>query len=240
MVDDKFFPIGTGTSKPRVLKYCLVKTNELNIKKVKNDPFSHRLNRFDLLQNKVIFSFFFSLILILKPVEASAKERIRNVQVRVSKQEILVSANLIGGFSEEVVNDIQNGIRKEFYYYILLKRKEKNWFDEEIHSKTIRFAVKYDTLKKEYFVIQSGGEKIVEKRVADLKEMQEWVSRIDQIKLAMTAALKKGERYYVSVKSQMKAAELPFYLDYFLFFIPFLEIDTPWTHSSLITLERGE
>ncbi|MBN4054210.1 DUF4390 domain-containing protein [Nitrospira defluvii] len=212
----------------------------MNIDKIKNDFFFYCFNRFDLLQNKAIFGFFFSLIFIFNPVEGFAKERIQDVQVRVSKLELFVSANLTGGFSEGVVNDIQNGISKEFFYYILLKRKEKNWFDEEVHAKTIRFSVKYDTLKKKYFVIQSGGEKVIEKRVADFKEMKAFVSRIDQIKLAMTATLKKGERYYVSVKSQMKAAELPFYLDYFLFFIPFLEIDTPWANSSLIALERGK
>lgn len=220
-----------------VLNYCLAKINELN---VKTDFFCHRFNGCNFLHNKVIFSIFFFIVFIFNPAEGFAKERIRDVQVRVSKLEIFVSANLIGGFSEDVVNDIQNGISKEFFYYILLKKKEKNWFDEEVYAKTIRFSVKYDTLKKEYLVVQSGGEKVVEKRVTNFKEMKALVSRIDQIKLAMTTSLKKGKRYYVSVKSQMKAAELPFYLEYFLFFIPFLEIDTPWANSSLIALEPGK
>jgi hypothetical protein len=36
----------------------------------------------------------------------------------------------------------------------------------------------------------------------------------------------------VSVKAEMKAPQLPLYLDYFLFFIPFLEIDTEWRNTA--------
>jgi len=183
--------------------------------------------------------FLFSLLFVLNPLNASGKERIRNVEVKTVKQEIVVSADLTGGFSGKIINDIQNGIPKEFFYYLLLKRKEKAWFDEERLSKTLRVTVKYDTLKKDYLLIQSDGETLVERRIAEFEEMKKIVSRIDQVPLALLTEMRKGDRYYVSVKSQMKAAKLPFYLDYFLFFVPFLEIDTPWADSRPFTLEEG-
>ncbi|MFQ5597607.1 MAG: DUF4390 domain-containing protein [Nitrospiria bacterium] len=175
--------------------------------------------------------------LFLLPFSADGKERIRNVEVEIVNRDIIVSADLRGGFDKKTVEDIQNGITKDFYYYILLKKKEKNWFDEEVDAKTLRYSVKYDTLKKDYLLIISDGARIVERHVTDFEEMKNIVSRVHKIKLAPASLLNPRHRYYVSLKSQMKAAELPFYLDYFLFFIPFLELDTPWADSPLISLE---
>ncbi len=182
----------------------------------------------------------FSLILLVVPegLFAAGSERIRNVVTEVKNQEIVVTAELVDGFNGEIIRDIHDGIPKDFYYYLLLKRKQKNWFDEEILAKTIRYTVKYDTLKKKYAVVQREGERTMENTVDDLETMKRIVSKIDQVKLAPVSVLRSRNRYYVSVKSQMKAAKLPFYVDYFLFFIPFLEIDTPWADSDSLSVIR--
>lgn len=183
-------------------------------------------------------SFFLILLIVPEGLFAAGSERIRNVVTEVKNQEIVVTAELVDGFNREIIRDIHDGIPKDFYYYLLLKRKQKNWFDEEILAKTIRYTVKYDTLKKKYAVVQREGERTVENTVDDLETMKRIVSKIDQVKLAPVSVLRSRNRYYVSVKSQMKAAKLPFYVDYFLFFIPFLEIDTPWADSDSLSVIR--
>lgn len=189
---------------------------------------------------KKVWSLSFFLILLIVPegLFAAGSERIRNVVTEIKNQEIVVSAELVDGFNREIIRDIHDGIPKDFYYYLLLKRKQKNWFDEEILAKTIRYTVKYDTLKKKYAVVQREGERTVENTVDDLETMKRIVSKIDQVKLAPVSVLRSRNRYYVSVKSQMKGAKLPFYVDYFLFFIPFLEIDTPWADSDSLSVVR--
>ncbi|WDT77454.1 MAG: DUF4390 domain-containing protein [Candidatus Manganitrophus sp.] len=183
-------------------------------------------------------SFFLILLVVPEGLFAAGSERIRNVVTEVKNQEIVVTAELVDGFNREIIRDIHDGIPKDFYYYLLLKRKQKSWFDEEILAKTIRYTVKYDTLKKKYAVVQREGERTVENTVDDLETMKRIVSKIDQVKLAPVSVLRSRNRYYVSVKSQMKAAKLPFYVDYFLFFIPFLEIDTPWADSDSLSVIR--
>jgi hypothetical protein len=175
----------------------------------------------------------------LFPAEAAGRERIRNVNAEIVDEQIVVSAELVSGFTGDIIRDIQNGIPKDFYYYLLLKRKQKNWFDEELLSKTVRYTVKYDTLKKQYRVTQVEGEKTTESVFEDFEGMKQKVSRVEQVKVAPTPVLRSRYRYYVSVKSQMKAAKLPFYGDYFLFFIPFLELDTPWSDSDAISFQKG-
>jgi hypothetical protein len=58
------------------------------------------------------------------------------------------------------------------------------------------------------------------------------VSQVDRIPVATTDHLRRRTTYLISVKAEMKAPRLPLYLDYFLFFIPFLELDTPWADSA--------
>jgi hypothetical protein len=190
-------------------------------------------------KNWISFLLLLSLFVVPADLFAAGSERMKNVVTEIKNQEIVVTAELVDGFSRETLNDIHDGIPKDFYYYLLLKRKQKNWFDEEILAKTIRYTVKYDTLKKKYSIVQRDGERVVESTVDDVETMKRLVSKIDHVKLAPTRFLKSRNRYYVSVKSQMKAAKLPFYVDYFLFFIPFLELDTPWADSDTLSVSRG-
>lgn len=194
-----------------------------------------------MMKRKSLISLLLLLSLFVLPANlfAAGSERIKNVVTEIKNQEIVVTAELVDGFSREILNDIHDGIPKDFYYYLLLKRKQKNWFDEEILAKTVRYTVKYDTLKKKYSIVQRDGERVVESTVDDVETMKRLVSKIDHVKLAPTRFLKSRNRYYVSVKSQMKAAKLPFYVDYFLFFIPFLELDTPWADSDTLSVSRG-
>ena len=51
-------------------------------------------------------------------------------------------------------------------------------------------------------------------------------------------ALESDEEYYVSIKAEIKDTKLPFFLDYFLFFIPFSDINTSWYDSPAFKLEK--
>ncbi len=167
--------------------------------------------------------------------EVAAKgARVINVAVEIEDKDIVVSADLVRGLSDKTVSDIHHGIPKDFYYYLVLFQKQKNWFDEEIASKTLRLTVKYDTLKKHYTVSQKQNEEVTEQVFPDFPSAQQILLKIDRVKLAPVSLLKQGKRYHVGIKSQMKASKFPLYLDYFLFFIPFLELDTPWSYSHTI------
>jgi hypothetical protein len=176
----------------------------------------------------------FSMALLLPeiPARAAGRERITHLSVSLANGEITVSAQLERGFSHQVVRDIQNGIPKDFYYYFLLKRKQKGWFDDEILSKTLRYTVKYDNLKKQFLVTRRDGVVVEETLLENLDAVESLISKVNNVKISPLSLLKPSRSYYVSVKAQMKASKLPLYLDYFLFFIPFLELDTPWADSN--------
>lgn len=189
-------------------------------------------------KSRLLFFALFLFFLLSPTSSALSSPRIQDVLVETLDDHIFVSARLSNGFQKKTVEDIHNGIPKNFYYYFVLHRKEKRWFDEELLSKTILYTVKYDTLKKRYNIKWTDDETSTETTVSEFKAMKEIVTQIKRQKLAPLGKLNKSDHLYVSVKSQMQAVKRPFYLDYFLFFIPFLEIDTPWADSPRITFSE--
>jgi len=172
------------------------------------------------------------LTLFLSAVGEASDERIANLVIQITNTDILASANLIRGFSRTTEEDIQNGIPKDLFYYLLLKRRQPLWFDEEMISKTIKYTVKYDLLKKQYLVTRRINGTIQQEVLEDFMAMKRLISTINNVKIADVHVLNDKDTYYISVKAEMKATKLPLYLDYFLFFIPILEVDTPWADSA--------
>jgi len=160
-------------------------------------------------------------------------ERISALTVEITPQgEILASARLIQAIQGKVVNDIQHGIPKDLFYYVLLMRRQPAWFDEELLDKTIKITVQYDVLKKQYRVYIRDENGSSNRIIENFKELVDLISKIDNVRIAEIKMLKPQETYYVRVKAQMKVSRLPFYLQYLLFFIPVLELDTPWADSA--------
>jgi len=166
----------------------------------------------------------------------AADEEISDIVVAHDNSNILVSARYKGGFTPEIRKEIINGVSREFFYYIVLHRVIPNWLDEEKASRTVKFTVKYDSLKNQFLVVRLEAGLKDEQVFDSFEEMVEWVSRIDNVRLVPLKSLGRSHRYYVSIKAEIKAGELPFVLRYLLFFVPYSEFSTKWVHSREFTL----
>jgi hypothetical protein len=194
---------------------------------------SVKLTKFKMLPIGIFPTIACLLLILFVPLGAhAADEKIADLVVQATDTDILVSANLIKGFSPTSEEDIRNGIPKDLFYYVLLKRRQPLWFDEEMRSKTVKYTVKYDLLNKQFLVTIRSNGTVHQETMDDFLAMKRLISTINNVRIAGTDVLNNEDTYYVSVKAEMKASQLPFYLDYFLFFIPFLEVDTPWANSA--------
>lgn len=158
--------------------------------------------------------------------------RIADLSVSFDQGEIFVYAQLVRGLGQKFEEDIHNGIPKDLFYYILLNRRQGFWVDEELLSQTIKHTIKFDILKKQYIVTTRVKGDLHEKIVSSFDEMRGLISEIKNVSMVSVSFLKSEETYYISVKAEIHATRLPFYFEYLLFFIPFLELDTPWANSS--------
>ncbi len=165
------------------------------------------------------------------------EERITDIKVALGKEEISVSAKLIDGLNKDIEDAIKNGIQKDIIYNAILKKKRSAWFDEDVVSKEVEYTIKYDVLKKQYTLITRGnGNK--EKVTQSYDEIKTAVSKIENAVVSPKKALELDEEYYISIKAEIKDTKLPFFLDYFLFFIPFSDINTSWYDSPVFKLEK--
>jgi hypothetical protein len=188
-----------------------------------------------MIRRNTLFLLFASLCLLASaPGTARAgTERIAGLTVDVdTNHRIRVHSELIRWMTPELEKEIENGIPKDLFYTIVLKKRIPAWFDEEIQSRTIKHTIKYDVIKKQYLVTTWTGEKKEDRAFDDLNKMMELISNVNNVKMNLDKALKTRHTYYVSVKAEVKSSRLPFYLDYILFFIPVPELDTPWADSA--------
>jgi hypothetical protein len=195
-------------------------------------PLKRFRSRFDLLLTIVAFS---ALIVCggRATVAQAGDEGIARLTASViNNGEVAVSAELIRWYNRNIRDDLNNGIPKDLYYYLLLKKRQPGWFDEEIVSKTIKHTIKYDVLKKEYSITTRMDGQTSQKTVESFEEMADLISRIDHVKISSTKRMRARHTYYVSIKAEMRASNVPFFIEYILFFIPALELDTPWADSA--------
>lgn len=161
----------------------------------------------------------------------AAAERISDILITQGNDELLVSAQLKGGFTPEIRKEIINGVSKEFYYYLVIKRVLPNWLDEEKISGTIKYTIKYDILKNQFLVTRMTGALSEEQIFDSYDNMVTTLSRIDRISLTSINVLNERAKYYVSIKAEMKSGELPFLLRYLFFFVPYSRFSTDWYNS---------
>lgn len=168
---------------------------------------------------------------------SAAQQAITDIDVSRSNNELLVTAAYKGGFTPEIKQEIINGVGRELFYYIVLQRVMPKWIDEEKISKTIKYTLKYDILKKQFHTVRIIGNNREERVFESYNEMTEWVSKIDRVSITPINTLRMNHKYYVSIKAEIKAGELPFLLRYLLFFIPYSEFSTGWVNSGEFILK---
>jgi hypothetical protein len=171
---------------------------------------------------------------------AAESARITNLTVNTQHDRVTVSATLVKGLPSDVGDDLQHGIGKILYYYVVIKRHVPFWMDEEIDSSTVRFRIWYDLVKRQFVVAKrQGGEEI--RQTADrLEEVNPLISHIHDVTMSFTVPSQSTNTYYyVSVRAEMRSAKLPIYLEYFLFFLPVDQLSTPWTDSPPLTAVAG-
>jgi len=177
-----------------------------------------------------------AIFALLFPIQAFAQGvRIDNVIVTNTPQAVMVSFEVKDAFTKDIEEAIKSGIPTTFTFFVELYKKRELWFDERIVSLQFRHTVKYDTLKEEYEVYleenqPSNGVRI--KEISKVKDMMVKIRGIGDtsggIPVIPHLALEKGGRYQLRMKAELDTINLPFPLNYMLFFVSFWDFETDW------------
>ncbi len=178
-------------------------------------------DRLIAMGNKLKPIFYFLVVachLLLSSSLSSAAEII-GPEVKLQDSEIHVTTSL--SLDENHIQELRNGIKKEFRFYIDIFRTWKMWPDEFVVGKIFVRTLKCDPVKMEYIATSSDGSTLLEKRFKSFESMVRWAVSVSNLKLANTRELEPGA-YFVRVTVESKIRKLPLLIRDF-FFIPISE-----------------
>ncbi len=166
------------------------------------------------------FSYFhllLTLFSILGTCSFSDAAEIIGPEVSFKANEIFVKTSL--SLDEKYIEELKNGVEKQYKFYIDIFRVWNTWPDEFILDKLITKILKCDPVKSEYIATSGDGNVLIRKRFKSFEAMIKWALSIDNLRLADKKELEPGV-YYVRVTVESKIRKLPPVIGYFMIFLP--------------------
>jgi hypothetical protein len=154
---------------------------------------------------------------LLCAVSSSVAAEITGPEVKMQENEIHATASLL--LDDKYLQEIRNGIKKEFRFYLDIFRVWNLWPDEFVSSKSFTRTLRSDPVKTEFIATSSDGNTQIKKRFKSLESMLKWALSFDDLKLANVRDLEPGT-YFVRVTVESKIRQLPPVIGYFMIFLP--------------------
>ena len=142
---------------------------------------------------------------------------ISEISFKLANNELYVSTVLRP--DQKIVDELNDGLSKEFTFYIDLFRVWHIWPDEFILGQKIITTLKSNPIKREYIATRVTGNTSLKKRFNDLEAMVNWAMDIPEIKLTNLKELEAGI-YFIKVTAESRIRKLPPVIGYLLFFVP--------------------
>ena len=181
-------------------------------------------------RRSVIRCVLLSLILVMSVAfssEAKEKAFIDNVLITSSSEDLVVYFSVKGCFTDKMERAILCGIKTTFTFYVDLYESRKFNFDRKIASVTTLHTVKYDTLKKTFYIYRKESNP-PDCSVDNLREAESLMADVDYLKIVPLNRLERDRRYHVKIKAKLAPINLPVYLRYVLFFVSLWDFETDW------------
>ena len=184
----------------------------------------------------LVFAFFMLIIGLVSPVSAVSPDVV-NIGVGTNGKYVVMNARLVDGFTEKILEAIENGVPMGFTFEIELRKANTLWVDSLVSSNKVRHRVQFDSLKKAYRFSEFG--KNVKRKIITRKESryQKLMLTLKNIPIAPIYKLDPNEKYYVRVKADLETDRFWFPFNYIFFFVPFSAFETSWSHTSPLSID---
>ncbi|MBF0506876.1 MAG: DUF4390 domain-containing protein [Nitrospirae bacterium] len=141
---------------------------------------------------------------------------VSEITYRISNNELYVSTMIRP--DQKIMNDLNDGLSKEFIFYIDLFRVWDIWPDEFVLGTKIVAKLRSNPIKREYIAASTSGNIVREKRFNDLEAMVNWATTLSDLKLTNIRELDAGT-YFVKVTAESRIRKLPPVIGYLFFFV---------------------
>jgi Domain of unknown function (DUF4390) len=154
------------------------------------------------------------LFLTFSPARAA---EVIGPEVKLQDGVIYVSTSL--SLDENYLEELRNGVTKEFRFYIDLFRVWNMWPDEFVLSRSFIRTLTCDPVKMEYTATSGEGNMLTKKRFKSFDSMLQWALGVSNLKLTNVRDLEPGV-YFVRTTIESRIRKLPPVIGYFIIFLP--------------------
>lgn len=127
--------------------------------------------------------------------------------------QVLVSCHLADGYTADVRDVIQSGLKTTFTYTVELRLKVPMWVDRVVESTTVATTVQFDNLTRRHLIQRlidgRGDEALV---TEDEAVVREHLTAFEKLPLFRTSRLEPNREYYVVVRASARPnSDIPFW-----------------------------
>lgn len=123
----------------------------------------------------------------------------------VRAEQVIVSVDLDNGYTEEVREVINGGVRTTFTYDVDLKMIVPAWVDRTIATAVVTTTDHYDTLTRLHNLSRSVDGRVVEVQVTDSEAVaKKWLTSLNGLVLCRTSLLDTHREYYVRISARVR------------------------------------
>jgi hypothetical protein len=141
------------------------------------------------------------LLALAAPVSA---ETLR-VRPLVRDGQVLVSFQLEQGFTDQVREFVQSGLRTTFTYTVELKLRVPAWVDRTVGVAVVSTTVEFDNLTRRHTISRTLDGRMEESRVVeDEAIVRQMMTTFERLPLFDTNLLEQNREYYVIVRAEAR------------------------------------
>ncbi|MBW2558517.1 MAG: DUF4390 domain-containing protein [Deltaproteobacteria bacterium] len=168
------------------------------------------------------------------PAESlAAKAKVTDLLITNTSENLLVYFKAENCFTRDMEEAILAGIPTTFTFVMELYRERRYWFDKRESLLEVRHIIKYDNIKKLFYVAFTGDGRNPEQFKEFLKAKIA-MSELNGAVLTSLRQMTKGDRYYLRVKAKLEKVRLPLHLEYVFFFVSLWDFETDWLRQDFV------
>lgn len=123
----------------------------------------------------------------------------------IRDDKVQVSIDLDNGYSEEVREVINGGVRTTFTYDVDLKMIVPAWVDRTIATLVVTTSDRYDTLTRQHNLSRTVDGRVVEVLVTENEAVaKKWLTSLNGLVLCRTSRLDPHREYYVRISAGVR------------------------------------
>ena len=123
----------------------------------------------------------------------------------VRAEQVIVSIDLDNGYTEEVRQVINGGVRTTFTYDVDLKMIVPAWVDRTIATAVVTMTDHYDTLTRLHNLSRSVDGRVVEVHRTESEDVaKRWLTSLNGLVLCRTSLLDTHREYYVRISAHVR------------------------------------